>query len=567
MANGPEGNINPLSSLIPERQGESTGLSEVDLVTQDLANFTPPGMPQPSDADLKLVNLMTKISPQEAGSAVGDIGRTGFFPGIDDPILKGVSGSQTLGSQPIFVGSGGFFPFEIIESRKRRMQAAAQARAEQFRAFDPGLPPEADDANFQASVNKEFDEVLRRFQGEAQQTFGDKWDVALQSQATDIGKRFQAAKDDLNTMVRIGNQITGIAAQVEKDIDEGTKIFSPNTHALLGELKGVKGRFRGGQIRSLQGIANELAGSMSIDKAIKDNNVIANITEGVQERLAGVTDRNDYDLIIKETRTSAKKQAKEIAQNMKKGIFAGTNLVSAQDIEDTINGFFEDSLKLQIQKAGTPQRAKSRAKKEEDPTKILVQDSEKFKVKNNDVTLNGVVVTSEKNRKPVKIVGAQIVNENGVKLSGDVQDVIISSIGMGRVAPPELVGTGKFFGSQEIFQMPNGRRILTDKAFERLKVSKPELANNLEKIPIATGITSGEKAVPHPDIEGETVITKGKKETVYMSVENIQETLREFYPAEMERFESEWDIEGYDPDDNNKIILKRQEPTSKGKGY
>jgi hypothetical protein len=87
--------------------------------------------------NLKLQNIAAKYFPKPA---MEKLGREDFFPGFRPVQEVGAVSGRIIGRQPIFVRSGGLFPFGIIEARKRALERAAQVKLAARSAILEGGP-------------------------------------------------------------------------------------------------------------------------------------------------------------------------------------------------------------------------------------------------------------------------------------------------------------------------------------------------------------------------------------------------------------------------------------------
>lgn len=121
------------SSVVEEieqqrQQVQETGQMPADISVDQIAE---------SGAGLKLQNTAAKHFPD---LALEKLGRADFFPGVRPTQEVGFVSGRIIGRQPIFVASGGLFPFGITEARKRALEKAAQVKLAAKSAILQGGP-------------------------------------------------------------------------------------------------------------------------------------------------------------------------------------------------------------------------------------------------------------------------------------------------------------------------------------------------------------------------------------------------------------------------------------------
>jgi len=84
--------------------------------------------------DAALTNLLNsyKGKPVKYGeAAIERLGLEEYYPDINTPLQVGTYSGSIVGNNPIFVGGGGYFPFSVLDARKRAMETAAANRVAQ----------------------------------------------------------------------------------------------------------------------------------------------------------------------------------------------------------------------------------------------------------------------------------------------------------------------------------------------------------------------------------------------------------------------------------------------------
>jgi len=294
---------------------------------------------QPSRAD----QIAVEMASRTGEPAAGKFGRDTLFPGINDPILKGTSSSKTLGSQPIFVESGGFIPFDIAQQREQAKQKAATVRAQQLQSFTVGNPPELDNPRFQQKFNEDFFSTANNFIDEAKTQFGENWDVALKSEETDIGRRFRQSMANFDTISKHGNEIFSRVAEIEKGDRDGTLFVDEETRQLAQEVKTRTGRFKSGDVGDILEPANLLEASVSLNKLLKDQNIISGIKQPtISPQARTFADKGDFTLMITESLKTIEPQARELARQLKEEQFQDVDFYTEDRIFSRIMASWGD---------------------------------------------------------------------------------------------------------------------------------------------------------------------------------------------------------------------------------
>lgn len=322
-------NLGSVVRNIPDQTvGDQTIQPIVDLTDTD--QFQAVGSGQVSD------------QPQETfttGSltgAPGNLRRSDIFPGIDDPILKGTSTSQTLGTQPIFVGSGGFAPLGILDKQNAAYDEARRKRMERKASVKLGDSPSLKDTRFQKQLDSAFIENQQQFINKAKQLHGDNWDLALQGN-TDVGRQFRQSLQEFQTVKRGADEFYDKAIAIEDQIEQGQLVISDKTNQLFEDYKQMKGDFQGGNPLALMNKVKQVESSIQVDGWL-NKNVLPKLQAEIRQFVSANKDRGDFNQIYRTKITSIEKQADAIAKRLKSrgGAFQRNDLISEKDISDAI---------------------------------------------------------------------------------------------------------------------------------------------------------------------------------------------------------------------------------------
>lgn len=258
---------------------------------------------QPSPGDIAAVDAL--IQAQAPVTEIGDPGLS-LFPGLNQPINVGQIGGQIIGSQPVFVRSGGVFPAGVVQAREQALQAAAKQKAAALKPFDLPKGPTIKDPRFQKTLNDLNTAGQEDFIRRAQEQFGDKAFVALQSPNTKIGRDFLRFMDNLDVLAREGDQIIDLFGEIDAGVESGEQFFSEETLRLRDEFDKLTGDFAQGEVTSLVNLRdnlNKIKGFITVDKVLNDQGIVDDIKGRLVER-AGVQDFNEY---LQTTKVGTKK--------------------------------------------------------------------------------------------------------------------------------------------------------------------------------------------------------------------------------------------------------------------
>ncbi len=112
---------------------EDTYLTTSDIENEynQTLNGMVEGDPEAENNFYNLSNYL-KNSPVKYGEpAIERLGLEEYYPDINTPLQVGNYSGSIVGSNPIFVGGGGYFPFSILDARKRAMEVAAANRVKE----------------------------------------------------------------------------------------------------------------------------------------------------------------------------------------------------------------------------------------------------------------------------------------------------------------------------------------------------------------------------------------------------------------------------------------------------
>jgi len=167
--------------------------------------------------DAALTNLLNsyKGKPVKYGeAAIERLGLEEYYPDINTPLQVGTYSGSIVGNNPIFVGGGGYFPFSVLDARKRAMETAAANRVAQAEKIkELFIVPTAEQYQDQLT---EYGLSLYSDLGEAA-----GWDYnAMTDMTTEYGR---AATGKIQNYRSNAKRFLQIQAQYQKTLEEWNK--------------------------------------------------------------------------------------------------------------------------------------------------------------------------------------------------------------------------------------------------------------------------------------------------------------------------------------------------------
>jgi hypothetical protein len=316
-----------------------------------------------SGADLQALSTMDKdllanIDSQLPLPAIEKLDRTEYMPGLEDPILKGNYSGRIVGNNPIFVRSGGYMPWGLVDARDRAQKAAIAARAAALSKFDMPEAPRTKEARWTGALQDEFYATVNKYIDESKKMYGDKWAVMLQDPRSALGRNFAQTLDNYNTVAKEIDNITDIMATIEKDDKEGKGTYSADTMQKYREYKKGIEDFANGKVDvNIRKNLNELVGTMSLDEKLKAQ-ILPELERQVNENWGKFAAQGEYDLARKSRYETIEKGAREIAKQMKAegGQYYNVDWVSEDMIYKRLKAMMPDIQEADIRTVGTPTR-------------------------------------------------------------------------------------------------------------------------------------------------------------------------------------------------------------------
>ena len=400
---------------VPEKTGETpieSRFTTGDFTEQYIRN---------QDAQNEMNKLFASEFPDKPST--GALPESTYYPGINDPILKGMSSSKTLGSQPIFVRSGGYFPFGVLDARKKALQDAATERAKQLRAFDLPKKPLTKDPRFQETLNQNFDRDLQGIISEAKSVYGDKALWALQNDKTNpYSMKLRTMLDNYDVLARETDQVTNMIAGIKKGVADKTMSYSPETLALVDNYEKLIGEFEGGKVDvELRKNFNALKGSEAIDVYL-NKYVFPDLEAEVNEAWGEFKSEGDLNVARSGKRSTYKKIARERAKLLKETEFKDQSWLTEDDIYNRIITTKGDKFEQDIRSSSKPDANAGYDVQNEDE----LNRQEQRDVKIGDVKFNlrnAVDLKTRKNSQPWNVTGGIYYDAKGNVLKREATGV------------------------------------------------------------------------------------------------------------------------------------------------
>lgn len=440
---------------VPQKTGETPIDSQFttgDFTEQYIKN---------QDAQNEMNKLFASQFPDNPST--GALAESTYYPGINDPILKGMSSSKTLGSQPIFVRSGGYFPFGVLDARKKALQDAATERAKQLRTFDLPKKPLTKDPRFQETLNQNFDRDLQSIIGEAKSVYGDKALWALQNDKTNpYSMKLRTMMDNYDVLARETDQVTDMIAEIKKGITDKTMAYSPETKELVDNYEKMIGQFESGKVDvDLRKNLNALKGSQAIDVYL-NKYVFPDLEAEVEEGWGQFKSEGDLNVARSGKRSTYKKIARERAKLLKETEFKDQTWLTEDDIYNRIITIKGDKFEQDIRSSNKPDAGSGYDAQNKDE----LNRQEERDVKIGDVSFNmknAVDLKTRKNSQPWNVTGGIYYDAKGNVLTRKTTGVtkfIPVTFGDTKLMGRELSGVSGYLVEQKEERDEAGKPIL-----------------------------------------------------------------------------------------------------------
>lgn len=316
----------------------------------------------PASGNAQTSEFESLTGPQ--GGQANNITTSDFYPSGGNNINKGSVGTKTFGSTPVFVADTGLAPLGVLEKREAALAEARARRQARQSKLNLGGPPQLKDVRFQKSVDNAFLSMVDKFKKEAQTVYGDDWDLAIKSDATDVGRRFNQSVRDLQTLKREADTVTTQAADIISKVQSGEITTDDNTYKLANDIFRGLSEFEKGNATDLSGKINQFKSSVVLDQWL-NKNILAQLkmSGGAISKLANAQTVDGYIEMTSTEWKNANAQADGIAKRLKETTFKYDDLVTEKQIADAIKQRMgsQYSKKVEIKKEAGPSAAELKA--------------------------------------------------------------------------------------------------------------------------------------------------------------------------------------------------------------
>jgi hypothetical protein len=413
--------------------------AEIDLGVQDIMSSNIDGT---TAQDVDIVN---QIAASETANINPSLTNQDLFPGANQPLAAGQSSTRSLGSRPIFGSGATLLPINALEKREQARQRAAAVRANQLRSFEIGQAPDLNNPRFQKKFNQSFMNMNNDFIKEAKNVHGDKWDIALKSDATDIGRRYKLQMANFETVAKHGNQITDRAAEIIEGAEAGDLNVSGESMKLAREIAFRMGRLGEAEVGDILGMANQLEASVDLDKLIKENDLLKNFKPEQITSDPTFDDKGDFTLITQRTVSDAEPQLKNLARQLKRDKPLALKNYTEEQIFQRLNTKYGKQVSQKIKTIKKPTAKGADKFRQVRPEDVNVQKNKSFKFGDKDYN-SSVSVPIIETDETIDIAGAQIFDPStGVQLTEEIQS--FNPVEFALIDNPEVIGKG-FIGGE-----------------------------------------------------------------------------------------------------------------------
>ena len=198
---------------------EQDGTRPVDITTSQIMQGAqdPSGLPSIGENLFRVQNILGKFFPEQVEPPVEPLGFDQLFPGLSQPTKAGVVTGQVIGTQPIFVPSGGVFPTGIVQARKRALGQAAAAKLKARKEFLDAVKPPKTAVQYTNFVNNQLFGGIREF---LQETGGDPNKLETD---IDLGLKYRQFLTNIDFLAQAGSDLDAQALKIIEDFSDPSK--------------------------------------------------------------------------------------------------------------------------------------------------------------------------------------------------------------------------------------------------------------------------------------------------------------------------------------------------------
>lgn len=358
--------------------------------------------------------------PTGGFAPTGMLGAQTLYPGQSDPILKGYTSGQVIGSQPIFTPSGMVMPYDIALAKEKakfdRMSTKQAARE----AFKVPEAPELMNKKYSREFSDNFYDGVKKIMDESKETYDKDWAEAIMSDEP-VGMKLRKFIEYNRDLAKMENQLYENATQAVKESESGERIYSPELMSRYNDYFNRMETLDNSSVEDLEelyGMSHEIQAAESLDQYLNDNNIVGKIKYQTEEDWKRTGANDDYDTYKSYKLSTIKNQAKELSESIKRSGYSNTELVTEDMIERHLLSMLPDQQESDMKTESKDNyRAKLRVargkQKIKDRDEAMVQ-SQKVRRANPDGTVSEEtqdVVTYNPTQKHITLTNARVLGK------------------------------------------------------------------------------------------------------------------------------------------------------------
>lgn len=362
------------------------------------------------------------VQPTEIGAQ----GMSALYQGMKHNINVGNYSGSILGSGGIYVPGGDIMAIDPILAKRQKEEQARIAKAKMeadTTDFKLRTAPQMNDQFFQEGVNTSMNKLNNDFMTKAKEIYGNDFNIVMKNpQMFPEGRDYIAAADSLEMLVKQGNQMTTLLADVQGNIDSGKKVYSPETLEALNQYQNMMDNFQSGDPKALIGLRQvmvDLQGGKALDEYFNDKKVIGSIKGKISGGTTLGNLNEDYTKLTTSEKTSYDNNIKILAQSLAENEFASElqkGLYTVKDIETRLRGYLQNEAKSKttISRSSVGDGSSGGSTKVEDLVGLDGAPNNKL-INGQDYDMRGEVVFQNKKGATARQSGLVRVNADGTE--------------------------------------------------------------------------------------------------------------------------------------------------------
>jgi hypothetical protein len=419
---------------------ETNILNNPDLGVTNLVNTAQTSQAQQLGIDpASQAFIESQRAAMQQPTEIGAQGMSALYPGLKHNINVGSYSGSILGSGNIYVPGGDIMAIDPILAKRQKEEQAriAQAKMEADTTdFKLRTAPQMQDQFFQEGINTSMNKLNNEFMTKAKEIYGNDFNIVMKNpQMFPEGREYIAAADSLEMLVKQGNQMTTLLADVQSNLDKGSKVYSPETLEALNQYQNMMDAFESGDPKALIGLRQvmvDLQGGKALDEYFNDKKVIGSIKGKISGGTSFSNLNEDYTKLTTSEKTSYDNNIKLLAQSLAQNEFASElrkGLYTVQDIENRLRGYLQNEAKSRSTVARTSVGDGSSGSGTKLTDLDNIDGSPNPKLINNDnYNMQGELILQTKKNGVLKTSGLTSVNPDGseTKLNGILEITPVS---------------------------------------------------------------------------------------------------------------------------------------------